>query len=150
MVGLDVAYIAMYFMAMIATKMRAFLFLIFACLLSDILAGSTLVYFSGRESPEFLYFLGQSMLWLIPAMLMRESLKASVSALIMSAYCWVVSVESFLWQYVSPVETIMHSQYAAIITAIHLFIISTTAKWGGEIGYLAWPYSHRFFARSDL
>ena len=86
----------------------------------------------------------------IPAIALRKSTKMALCVLTMSLYEWLVAVESFIWQFITPVETPLHSQYAFIIIGIHLFILSTTAKWGGEIGYTNWRGRHRIFASSDL
>ena len=92
---------------------------------------------------EYLYFLVQSMVWAMPALALRKSPRLAIAALTMCVYEWLVAIESFVWQYITPVESLLHSQYAFIVMAIHLFILSATAKWGGEIGYTNWNSVHR-------
>lgn len=142
----DITLLAMYVLGFLFTGMTAFMVLIPAVLMS-VCIGWVLV----DDFPaEYLYFLSQSMVWLIPAFFMRKSVKLALCSLTMCIYEWLVSVESFIWQFITPVETPLHSQYAFIIIGIHLFILSTTAKWGGEIGYTTWRNRHRIFAGSDL
>lgn len=142
----DITLLAMYVLGFLFTGMTAFMVFIPAVLMS-VYIGWALV---DNFPAEYFYFLAQSMVWLIPAFVMRKSVKLALCSLTMCIYEWLVAVESFIWQFITPVETPLHSQYAFIIIGIHLFILSTTAKWGGEIGYTNWRYRHRTFAGSDL
>lgn len=146
MIYADIALLTMYILGFLCTGMVAFLVFIPAMLMS-VYIGWVIVY---SFPAEYMYYLAQSMVWLIPAFVMRKSVKLALCSLTMCIYEWLVAVESFIWQFITPVETPLHSQYAFIIIGIHLFILSTTAKWGGEIGYTTWRNRHRIFASSDL
>ncbi|ARK07762.1 hypothetical protein LPST10_00030 [Salmonella phage LPST10] len=146
MFGADIAIMIMYVLGFACTGMVAFLVFIPAMLMS-VYIGWVIV---DSFPAEYMYYLAQSMVWLIPAFVMRKSVKLALCSLTMCIYEWLVAVESFIWQFITPVETPLHSQYAFIIIGIHLFILSTTAKWGGEIGYTTWRNRHRIFASSDL
>ncbi|UCS82840.1 lipoprotein [Yersinia phage vB_YenS_P400] len=89
-----------------------------------------------NNGAEYLYYLTQSLIWLPPASIMRNSIHCSISVLLMSVYIWLVSIESFIWQFVTPVETFMHSQYSLIIFMLQLNIIYTLSTRGGKIGYI--------------
>ncbi|HBM2190042.1 TPA: hypothetical protein LUK26_004968 [Escherichia coli] len=86
----------------------------------------------------------------IPAIALRKSTKMAFCVLTMSLYEWLVAIESFVWEFITPVETPLHAQYAFIIIGIHLFILFITFKCGGEIGHYSWRGCHRFFADSNL
>lgn len=131
MIYADITLLAMYILGFLCTGMMAFLVFIPAMLMS-VYIGWVIV---DSFPAEYMYYLAQSMVWLIPAFFMRKSVKLALCSLTMCIYEWLVAVESFIWQFITPVETPLHSQYAFIIIGIHLFILSTTAKWGGEIGY---------------
>jgi hypothetical protein len=131
MIYADIALLTMYILGFLCTGMVAFLVFIPAMLMS-VYIGWVIV---DSFPAEYMYYLAQSMVWLIPAFVMRKSVKLALCSLTMCIYEWLVAVESFIWQFITPVETSLHSQYAFIIIGIHLFILSTTAKWGGEIGY---------------
>lgn len=146
MIYADIALLAMYILGFLCTGMVAFLVFIPAMLMS-VYIGWVIV---DSFPAEYMYYLAQSMVWLIPAFVMRKSVKLALCSLTMCIYEWLVAVESFIWQFITPVETPLHAQYAFIIIGIHLFILSTTAKWGGEIGYTTWRNRHRIFASSDL
>lgn len=146
MIYADIALLTMYILGFLCTGMVAFLVFIPAMLMS-VYIGWVIV---DSFPAEYMYYLAQSMVWLVPAFVMRKSVKLALCSLTMCIYEWLVAVESFIWQFITPVETPLHSQYAFIIISIHLFILSTTAKWGGEIGYTNWRYRHRTFAGSDL
>ncbi|MDU7405626.1 MAG: hypothetical protein E7L15_17440 [Citrobacter portucalensis] len=146
MIYADIALLIMYILGFLCTGMVAFLVFIPAMLMS-VYIGWVIV---DSFPAEYMYYLAQSMVWLIPAFVMRKSVKLALCSLTMCIYEWLVAVESFIWQFITPVETPPHSQYAFIIIGIHLFILSTTAKWGGEIGYTTWRNRHRIFAGSDL
>lgn len=146
MLSMDITLIAMYVMGFALTAYPAYLIFIMSMLISMQVAESALNAFPA----EYLYFLTQSMVWILPALALRKSKKLALCSLIMCVYEWLVAVESFTWQFITPVETPLHSQYAFIIIGIHLFILSTTAKWGGEIGYTYWRGSHRSVALPDL
>lgn len=146
MIYADIALLTMYILGFLCTGMVAFLVFIPAMLMS-VYIGWVIV---DSFPAEYMYYLAQSMVWLIPAFVMRKSVKLALCSLTMCIYEWLVAVESFIWQFITPVETPLHSQYAFIIIAIHLFILSTTAKWGGEIGYTTWRNRYRIFAGSDL
>lgn len=146
MIYADIALLTMYILGFLCTGMVAFLVFIPAMLMS-VYIGWVIV---DSFPAEYMYYLAQSMVWLIPAFVMRKSVKLALCSLTMCIYEWLVAVESFIWQFITPVETPLHSQYAFIIIGIHLFILSTTAKWGGEIGYTTWRNRHRIFAPSDL
>lgn len=146
MIYADIALLTMYILGFLCTGMVAFLVFIPAMLMS-VYIGWVIV---DSFPAEYMYYLAQSMVWLIPAFVMRKSVKLALCSLTMCIYEWLVAVESFIWQFITPVETPLHSQYAFIIIGIHLFILSTTAKWGGEIGYTTWRNRHRIFAGSDL
>lgn len=146
MIYADIALLIMYILGFLCTGMVAFLVFIPAMLMS-VYIGWVIV---DSFPAEYMYYLAQSMVWLIPAFVMRKSVKLALCSLTMCIYEWLVAVESFIWQFITPVETPLHSQYAFIIIGIHLFILSTTAKWGGEIGYTTWRNRHRIFAGSDL
>lgn len=146
MFSADAALLAMYMIGFSCTRMKAFLYFIPAMLASAYVGWALVDSFPS----EYLYFLTQSMIWLLPSIAARNSIRVSLSALTMSLYSWIVSIESFIWQYISPVETPMHTYYSYFIMAIHLLIISNTAKWGGEIGYITWRNRNRIFANSDL
>lgn len=146
MIYADIALLTMYILGFLCTGMVAFLVFIPAMLMS-VYIGWVIV---DSFPAEYMYYLVQSMVWLIPAFVMRKSVKLALCSLTMCIYEWLVAVESFIWQFITPVETPLHSQYAFIIIGIHLFILSTTAKWGGEIGYTTWRNRHRIFAPSDL
>lgn len=146
MIYADIALLTMYILGFLCTGMVAFLVFIPAMLMS-VYIGWVIV---DSFPAEYMYYLAQSMVWLIPAFVMRKSVKLALCSLTMCIYEWLVAVESFIWQFITPVETPLHSQYAFIIIGIHLFILSTTAKWGGEIGYTTWRDRHRIFASSDL
>lgn len=146
MIYADIALLTMYILGFLCTGMVAFLVFIPAMLMS-VYIGWVIV---DSFPAEYMYYLAQSMVWLIPAFVMRKSVKLALCSLTMCIYEWLVAVESFIWQFITPVETPLHSQYAFIIIGIHLFILSTTAKWGGEIGYTTWRNRHRIFASSDL
>ncbi|WQY91038.1 hypothetical protein [Salmonella phage ZBSTP8] len=146
MFGADIAIMIMYVLGFACTGMVAFLVFIPAMLMS-VYIGWVIV---DSFPAEYMYYLAQSMVWLITAFVMRKSVKLALCSLTMCIYEWLVAVESFIWQFITPVETPLHSQYAFIIIGIHLFILSTTAKWGGEIGYTTWRNRHRIFASSDL
>ena len=146
MIYADIALLTMYILGFLCTSMVAFLVFIPAMLMS-VYIGWVIV---DSFPAEYMYYLAQSMVWLIPAFVMRKSVKLALCSLTMCIYEWLVAVESFIWQFITPVETPLHSQYAFIIIGIHLFILSTTAKWGGEIGYTTWRNRHRIFASSDL
>ncbi|XBA08974.1 lipoprotein [Salmonella phage PHA46_2] len=103
MFGADVAIMIMYVLGFACTGMIAFLVFIPAMVMSVCL-GWVLV---DSFPAEYLYYLAQSMVWLLP-------------------------------------------QYAFIIIGIHLFILSITFKWGGEIGHYSWRGRHCFFADSNL
>ncbi len=152
MVSLDVTVAAMYLLAVIVTKRLSFIMFLPALLMSDVLAGSPLVDWlsTDKSSPEFIYYLAQSMIWLIPPMLLRASPKLALCSLSMCIYEWLVSVESFIWQYVSSVETPLHSEYAIIVVAIHLFNLSCATKWGGELGNINWPAGDRSSSLANL
>lgn len=146
MIYADIALLIMYILGFLCTGMVAFLVFIPAMLMSVYIGWMIVDSFPA----EYMYYLAQSMVWLIPAFVMRKSVKLALCSLTMCIYEWLVAVESFIWQFITPVETPLHSQYAFIIIGIHLFILSTTAKWGGEIGYTTWHNRHRIFAGSDL
>ncbi|WYC18316.1 hypothetical protein [Citrobacter phage vB_CfrS_K1M] len=146
MIYADIALLTMYILGFLCTGMVAFLVFIPAMLMS-VYIGWVIV---DSFPAEYMYYLAQSMVWLIPAFVMRKSVKLALCSLTMCIYEWLVAVGSFIWQFITPVETPLHSQYAFIIIGIHLFILSTTAKWGGEIGYTTWRNRHRIFASSDL
>lgn len=146
MIYADIALLTMYILGFLCNGMVAFLVFIPAMLMS-VYIGWVIV---DSFPAEYMYYLAQSMVWLIPAFVMRKSVKLALCSLTMCIYEWLVAVESFIWQFITPVETPLHSQYAFIIIGIHLFILSTTAKWGGEIGYTTWRNRHRIFASSDL
>lgn len=146
MIYADIALLTMYILGFLCTGMVAFLVFIPAMLMS-VYIGWVIV---DSFPAEYMYYLAQSMVWLIPAFVMRKSVKLALCSLTMCIYEWIVAVESFIWQFITPVETPLHSQYAFIIIGIHMFILSTTAKWGGEIGYTTWRNRHRIFAPSDL
>lgn len=136
---MDITLIVMYVMGYIITGYPAFLIFIMAMLISVQIAEMALNSFPA----EYLYFLVQSMVWSIPALALLKSPRLAIAALTMCVYEWLVAIESFVWQYITPVESPLHSQYAFIVMAIHLFILSATAKWGGEIGYTNWNSVHR-------
>lgn len=146
MFGADIALLIMYALGFLCTGMAAFVVFIPAMLVS-VYIGWVLV---DSFPAEYMYFLAQSMVWVLPAFALRKSVKLALCSLTMCVYEWLVAVESFVWQFITPVETPLHSQYAFIIIGIHLFILSTTAKWGGEIGYTYWRGSHRSVALPDL
>lgn len=139
MLSMDITLMVMYVMGFIVTAYPAYLILIMAMLISVQIAESVMNAFPA----EYMYFLVQSMVWLVAAMAVRHSPRIAVAALTMCVYEWLVAIESFVWQFITPVESPLHSQYAFIIIAIHLFILSATAKWGGEIGYTNWNSVHR-------
>lgn len=139
MLSMDITLIVMYVMGYIITGYPAFLIFIMAMLISVQIAEMALNSFPA----EYLYFLVQSMVWAMPALALRKSPRLAIAALTMCVYEWLVAIESFVWQYITPVESPLHSQYAFIVMAIHLFILSATAKWGGEIGYTNWNSVHR-------
>lgn len=146
MPGMDITLIIMYLLGFVVTGFTPFLVLMMTMMVSMQLADLALNSFPS----EYMYFLTQSMIWLLPAFAFRKSVKLALCSLSMCVYEWLVSIESFVWQYITPVETPMHSQYAFIIIGIHLFILSTTAKWGGEIGYIYWRDRHRFRSAPNL
>ncbi len=131
MLSMDITLMAMYVMGFIVTAYPAYLIFLMAMLISVQIAETVMNAFPA----EYMYFLIQSMVWLLAAMAARQSPKLAIATLTMCVYEWLVAIESFTWQFITPVETPLHSQYAFIIIAIHLFILSATAKWGGEIGY---------------
>ena len=134
MAAADATLLAMYIMGFLCTGMVAFLVFIPA-MLASVYIGWVIV---DSFPAEYMYYLAQSMVWLVPAFFLRKSAKLALCSLSMSIYEWLVSIESFVWQFITPVETPMYSDYRFIIIGIHLFILSTTAKWGGEIGYIYW------------
>lgn len=146
MPGMDITIIAMYLLGFIVTRHTPFLIFTMTTLVSMQVAELALNSFPA----EYLYFLTQSMIWIVPAFMLRKSLKLALCALSMCVYEWLVAIESFIWQFVTPVETPMHSQYAFIIIGIHMVILSTTAKWGGEIGYIYRRGSHRLSASPNI
>lgn len=152
MLSLDITVAVMYLLAVIVTRRLAFVMFLPALLMSNVLAASPLVEWlsTDKNSPEFIYYLAQSMIWLLPPMLLRNSPRLALCSLSMCIYEWLVSVESFIWQYVTPVETPLHSEYAFLVVAIHLVNLSSATKWGGEIGYLNWPFSHRSRSMANL
>lgn len=139
MFGADIALLIMYALGFACTGMIAFALFIPAMLVSVYIGWALVDSFPA----EYMYFLAQSMVWVLPALALRKSTKLALCALTMCIYEWLVAVESFIWQFITPVETPLHSQYAFIIIGIHLFILSCTAKWGGEIGYTNWTSVHR-------
>lgn len=139
MLGADVAIMIMYVLGFSCTGMIAFLVFIPAMVMSVYL-GWVLV---DSFPAEYMYYLAQAMVWLLPALALRKSAKMALCVLTMSLYEWLVAVESFVWEFITPVETLLHAQYAFIIIGIHLFIISAIAKWGGEIGYTNWNSANR-------
>lgn len=139
MLSMDITLMAMYVMGFIVTAYPAYLIFLMAMLISVQIAETVMNAFPA----EYMYFLIQSMVWLLAAMAVRQSPKLAIATLTMCVYEWLVAIESFTWQFITPVETPLHSQYAFIIIAIHLFILSATAKWGGEIGYTNWTSVHR-------
>lgn len=141
-----IALLAMYVLGFLCTGMAAFIILAAPMAISAYL-GWVLV---DAFPAEYLYFLSQSFVWIAPAFLLRKSAKIAMAALTMAVYEWIISVESFVWEFITPVETPLYEGYAFIVIGLHLFILSTTAKWGGEIGYTNWRGRHRFFATSDL
>lgn len=146
MFGADVAIMIMYVLGFACTGMVAFLVFIPAMVMSVYLGWVLADSFPA----EYLYYLAQSMVWLFPAIALRKSTKMALCVLTMSLYEWLVAIESFVWEFITPVETPLHAQYAFIIIGIHLFILSITFKWGGEIGHYSWCGRHRFFADSNL
>lgn len=146
MLSMDITLIVMYVMGYIITGYPAFLIFIMAMLISVQIAEMALNSFPA----EYLYFLVQSMVWAMPALALRKSPRLAIAALTMCVYEWLVSIESFIWQYITPVESPLHSQYAFIIMAIHLFILSATAKWGGEIGYTTRYCTYRSLAFRNM
>lgn len=142
MLAIDVAIAAAYVAALFFTRSIAFL----VCSMS--MAASLYVGWIAVESfsvnnngAEYLYYLTQSLIWLPPAYIMRNSIHCATSVLLMSVYIWLVSIESFIWQFVMPVETFMHSQYSLIIFMLQLNIIYTLSTRGGKIGYIN-PYTN--------
>lgn len=136
----DVAIMIMYVLGFACTGVVAFLVFIPAMAMSVYL-GWVLV---DSFPAEYLYYLAQSMVWLFPAIALRKSTKMALCVLTMSLYEWLVAIESFVWEFITPVETPLHAQYAFIIIGIHLFILSITFKWGGEIGHYSWRGRHCF------
>jgi len=149
--SLDIIVALMYLGAVIYTRRLAFAMFLPALFMSDVLAGSIIDYLTKTpSSPEFVYFLAQSMIWLIPPMLLRKSPQLALCSLSMCIYEWLVAVESFTWQYITPVETPLHSEYAFLVVAIHLFNLSCATKWGGEIGHINWGRGTGLRAVADL
>lgn len=146
MLSIDIVIVAMYLLGFAVTNMTAFLVFSIASLASMQIANLSV----NSISYEYIHFITQAMVWLIPALLLRKSIKLALCAMVMCVYEWIVAVESFVWQFITPVETMLHSDYMYIITGIHLFILSSTAKWGGEIGYTIRHNSYRSFFLSDL
>lgn len=146
MFGADIALLAMYTLGFLCTGMIAFAVFIPAMLVSVYIGWALVDSFPA----EYMYFLAQSMVWVLPALALRKCKNLAICCLMMCVYEWLVAVESFIWQFVIPVETALHSQYAFIIIGIHLFILSITAKWGGEIGYTYWRGRHRSVALPNL
>lgn len=125
----DVTIMIMYVLGFACTGMVAFLVFIPAMVMSVYL-GWVLV---DSFPAEYLYYLAQSMVWLFPAIALRKSTKMALCVLTMSLYEWLVAIESFVWEFITPVETPLHAQYAFIIIGIHLFILSITFKWAAKL-----------------
>lgn len=137
MFSVDMTIAAIYLAAFLYSRSIAFMVCSMSMFASIYLGWVVVDSFSARNGgAEYLYYLTQSIIWLPAAYIMRESIHCALSVLLMSAYCWLVAIESFIWQFVTPVETFMHSQQALIIFMLQLNIICTLANRGGKIGYI--------------
>lgn len=137
MLAIDLSIAAIYLAAFLYSRSIAF----FACCISmsaSLYVGWIIVdeFSVKNDGAEYLYYLTQSIIWLPAVYIMRESIHCSLSVLLMSVYCWLVSIESFIWQFVTPIETFMHSQQSLIIFMLQLNIIYMLSNRGGKIGYI--------------
>ncbi|WP_312999641.1 hypothetical protein [Leclercia sp.] len=144
MIYADYAIALMYVCGFLFTRMLAFAYCAPAMAMSMVLGWACVDLFSvPKGGSEYLYFLLQAAIWIYPVLTFRAAPLLALFALSMPVYEWLVSVESFVWQYVTPVETALHSEYAWIVIGMHLLILSSITKWGGEIGYFTWANKHR-------
>lgn len=142
----DMAIISLYVFAFIVTQRRELVILTAAMSVSAAIFWG----FGNDFRVEYLYFLTQSSVWVVTAALLRGNYPVSLSALLMAGYECLVAVESFIWQFITPVETPIHGNYAEIIIAIHAIILYTAVKRGKKIGYTHGSDSYRFFDNPDL
>jgi len=151
MVSIDVATALMYLGAFLYNKQIAFAVCLPFLAASMYVGWDAVELFSARKGGyEFFYFLIQSFIWLAPAIYFRSNIYIALSALLMSIYEWIVAAESFIWQFITPVETFLHREYAFIILAIHLAILASLTKWGAQFGYLTFSFDYRRKRASNL
>lgn len=144
MATIDLATALMYLGAFLYTRQIAFAVCIPVFAASMYVGWDAVEMFSARKGGyEFFYFLIQSFIWLAPAVYLRKNMYIALSVLLMSICEWLVAVESFVWQFITPVETFMHREYAFIILAIHLTILASLTKWGAQFGYLTFTFDYR-------
>ena len=85
-----------------------------------------------NDGIECLYFLILSAIWMFAASF-AGNIKTRIVIMIMSTFELLCGVESFIWQFATPVLTPVIEYYIWNVVAIHVITIISISIWGVKI-----------------
>lgn len=130
---LDITIAVAYVAAFLKVQKKEYISCFIAMLFSMCFCWTIKDWFSVKnDGIECLYFLTLGAIWLAAAAKIKNN-KVKIAVMVMSTYELLCGIESFIWQFVTPVTTPVIDYYIYNVVAIHVIILASIYKWGVKI-----------------